>query len=109
MEVKINKEIRDYQEGLFFGLTMRQCVFSVLAIAAAVGTYFLLKQVTHRDMGWLCILAALPFALCGFFRYNGMTAERFAIALIHHYLTPPRLLFRCENVLAKLMGRYEHD
>ena len=45
MEVKINKEIRDYQEGLFFGLTMRQCVFSVLAIGAAVGTYFLLKQV----------------------------------------------------------------
>ena len=109
MEVKINKEIRDYQEGLFFGLTMRQCIFSVLAIGAAVGTYFLLKQVTDRDMGWLCVLAALPFALCGFFRYNGMTAERFAIALIHHYLTPPRLLFRCENVLAKLMRRYEHD
>ena len=81
----------------------------VLAIGAAVGTYFLLKQVTDRDMGWLCVLAALPFALCGFFRYNGMTAERFAIALIHHYLTPPRLLFRCENILAKLMGRYEHD
>ena len=109
MEVKINKEIRDYQEGLFFGLTMRQCIFSVLAIGAAVATYFLTKQITDFDMGWLCVLAALPFAFLGFFRYNGMTAERFAIALIHHYLTPPRLISKCENLYARILGRYKHD
>lgn len=27
MEVKINKEIREYTESIFFGLTMRQCFF----------------------------------------------------------------------------------
>ena len=40
MEVKMNKEIRDYQESMFFGLNFRQCVFSVLAILTAVGIYF---------------------------------------------------------------------
>ena len=108
MEVKINKEVRDYQEGLFFGLTMRQCIFSVLAIGAAVGTYFLLQQLTDRDMGWLCVLAATPFALCGFFRYNGMTAERFVLALLHHCLTPPHLTFRCENLYAGIL-EVSHD
>ena len=32
MEVKMNKEIRDYQESMFMGLDLRQCVCSVLAI-----------------------------------------------------------------------------
>ena len=40
MEVKMNKEIRDYQESMFFGLNFRQCAFSVLAILAAVAIYF---------------------------------------------------------------------
>ena len=31
MEVKINKEIRNYTESMFFGLSMRQFIFSVLA------------------------------------------------------------------------------
>jgi len=39
MEVKMNKEIQEFQESFFFGLSMRQCFFSVLAIAAAVGVY----------------------------------------------------------------------
>jgi len=36
MEVKINKEIRNYTESMFFGLSMRQFIFSVLAVSVAV-------------------------------------------------------------------------
>lgn len=36
MEVKINKEIRNYTESMFFGLSMRQFIFSVLAVVVAV-------------------------------------------------------------------------
>ena len=42
MEVKINKEIRDYTEAIFFGLSLRQFIFSGLACGSAVGLYFLL-------------------------------------------------------------------
>ena len=35
MEVKINREIRNYTESMFFGLSMRQFVFSLLAIGVA--------------------------------------------------------------------------
>ena len=41
MEVKINREIRDYTESMFFGLSIRQFVFSLLAVIAAVAVYFL--------------------------------------------------------------------
>ena len=37
MEVKINREIRNYTESMFFGLSMRQFIFSVLALVIAVG------------------------------------------------------------------------
>ena len=32
MEIKINKEIRDFNESIFFGLSMRQFIFSSLAV-----------------------------------------------------------------------------
>jgi len=44
LEVKINREIRDYQESIFFGLNLRQLVFSVLAI----GIYFGLNNILGR-------------------------------------------------------------
>ena len=43
MEVKINREIRNYTEAMFFGLSLRQFIFSICACAVAVGLYFLLK------------------------------------------------------------------
>ena len=43
MEVKINREIRDYSEAVYFGLNLRLFVFSILACGVAVGLYFLLK------------------------------------------------------------------
>ena len=67
MEVKMNKEIRNYQESMFMGLNLRQCIFSLLAIAVAVGIYFGLGNYVGQEMtGWLCILGAAPFAACGF-------------------------------------------
>ena len=45
IEVKIPKEIREYREAIFFGLTGRQLVCSLLALGAAVGLYFLLRPV----------------------------------------------------------------
>ena len=77
MEVKMNKEIRDYQESMFWGLSFRQCLFSVLAILAALGIYFLTRKYAGEQVtGWLCVLGAAPFAACGFFplpRHDGRT------------------------------------
>ena len=61
MEVKINREIRNYTESMFFGLSLRQCVFSVLAIAVAVGLYFLLRPMFGLEtLSWVCVLGRPP-------------------------------------------------
>lgn len=105
MEVRINKEVRNYQESLFFGLSLRQFLFALLAVAVAVGVYFGLRPVlVNGEIGWVCVLAAFPFALGGFFQYNGMNFEQFLWAFLRsEFLTPKRLTFKSENVYTKLM------
>ena len=81
MEIKINHEIRDYTESMFFGLSMRQFVFSLLAVIVAVGLYFLLNPYFGTEtLSWMCILGAAPFAALGFVTYHGMNAEQFILA-----------------------------
>ena len=94
IEVRINKEVRDYQESLFFGLSLRQLLFALLAVIVAVAVYFGLRNtVGSGEIGWICVLAAFPFALGGFFTYNGMTLERFILAFIRsEFLYPKRLV-----------------
>ena len=93
MEVKINREIRNYTESMFFGLSLRQCVFSVLAIAVAVGLYFLLRPMFGLEtLSWVCVLGAAPFAALGFITYHGMTAEQFLWAWLRSELLEPKQL-----------------
>ena len=85
MEVKIPKEIREYQETVFFGLSARQFVCSLLAVGAAV-------------------VGAAPFAACGFFKYHGMTAEKFIWAWFKsEFLYSKRLVFKSRNLYYLLL------
>ena len=52
-------------------------------MAIAAGLYLLLGKVLGKETAsWLCILAAAPVAVAGFFSYNGMTFEQFLWAVI---------------------------
>ncbi len=108
IEVKINKEVRNYQERLFFGLNLRQLAFSALAVTAAVAVYFSLRTAfgSVGDLGgWLCVLAAFPFALCGFFQYNGLRFEQFIVAYIRsELLCPKQLVFKADNLYARCLA-----
>lgn len=108
MEVKINREIRNYTEAMFFGLSLRQFIFSVLACGVAVGIYFLLRPyVGTETVSWMCILGAAPFALLGLVKYNGMTAEKFMWAWIKsEVLIPKKLYFHSTNIYFELMKPY---
>jgi len=99
-EVKINREIREYTESIFFGLSMRQFFFSICACIVALILYFLLKPYFGIEtLSWVCILCAVPFAVLGFIKYNGMTAEKFITAWIKsEILTQKKLTFKPTNL-----------
>ena len=104
MEVKINKDIREFSESIFFGLSLRQFIFSLLACVVAVILYFTLKpHLGLETVSWVCILGAIPFAVLGFVKYNGMTAEQFIVAFIKsEFLIPKRLTFKSKNIYAEI-------
>ncbi len=105
MEVKINREIRNYTESIFFGLSLRQFIFSILACGVAVLLYFLLKdKFGIETLSWVCILGAAPFAAIGFITYNGMSAEQFIYAWIKsEFLIPKHLTFKPTNFYYELL------
>lgn len=105
MEVKINREIRDYSESVYFGLSLRQFIFSILACGVAVILYFVFRPYFGIEtLSWLCILGAAPFAAIGFIKYNGMNAEEFLLAYIRsEFLTPKELVFSPTNYYYELL------
>ena len=111
MEVRINREIREYTESMFFGLTMRQFIFTCLAVAASVISYFLLKPLIGIEaVSWVCMLAAVPFAGLGFVKYNGMSAEKFIWAWIKsELLIPKKLCFGNSNMYWVLMHEMKEE
>lgn len=105
MEVKINKEIREYTENIFFGLSLRQFIFSVLACGVAVLLYFLFRDKLGLEAtSWICIIGAIPFGALGFIKYNGMTADEFVVAWVKSEILLPKVLhFKPENIYAELL------
>lgn len=87
------------------GLSLRQFLFSLLAVGVALGVYFGLKNVIGQEtVSWLCVVGAFPFAVLGFVKYHGMPAEQFIRAYIEsEFLLPKRLPSHPGNLYAEAM------
>ena len=107
MEIKIPKEVRQHKETIFFGLSARQFFCAVAAVGLAVGVFLGLGPVIGKETAsWLCILAAAPVALAGFFNYNGMTLEQFAWAFLKsEFLCAGERRFISKNIYYEMLKR----
>lgn len=101
-EIKINKEIRDYTESIFFGLSLRQSIFSIIACIIATGIYSLFNDKLGTEMtSWLCMLGAAPFAALGFIRFQGMYTEDIVKTALYSFL------LSSTNLINKPFNLYE--
>jgi hypothetical protein len=100
LEIKVCKDIFKYRESIALGLNLRQILCSCLAVVMAVGIYFLTKNILGKETAsWLCIVGASPFAVAGFFNYNGLTIEKFIGEMIHTSLNSTMRYWVGENSL----------
>lgn len=91
MEIRINKEILSYTESIFFGLSFRQFIYSLLACIVAVVIYFVsIDKLGIETTSWLCMLGAAPFAAIGFIQFQSMSLERIIIEYIRSSLLKHR-------------------
>ena len=110
IEIRIPKEIKNYREKLFFGLTLRQSICAGVALLICVPLYiFGNKFIPQEALSWLVILIAAPLMLAGFFRYNDMTFEQFAVEFIYHSFTPQKRVCSYEPIFIELRNEYISD
>ena len=111
MEIKVNKEIKNYKERIFFGLSFRQFICSALAVGTAVGVYFGLRNVLDKEtVSWLCMVCAAPVAVTGFFQYNGLNFERFIWAVIKSEILMSGVrLYKSRNIYNEVLEEVKQN
>lgn len=110
MEIKINKDIHEYTESIFFGLSLRQTIFSISAVIVAIGIYFCFKsRLGVETVSWVCMLGAAPFAALGFINYHGMNAEELLWAFLKsEIIEPKQLIFESSTLYRNVMKENLH-
>ena len=111
MQIKSNQDVREYKEVVYFGMTLRQLIFSALAGAAALGVYLLCnRRMSMEAVSWLCVAAAVPFAAFGFVRWHGMAFEQLIGVFIRSRLVLNRpLFFRPDNPYKAVITSYQKE
>lgn len=108
MEIKINKNLTDYEEK-YFGLTMRQLFWGAISLGSAIATYIFVGAKVHNDVLqiFLTFLVAAPSAGMGFFKYNGMNFVQF-IKVFYRYTKSPRVLvYSSKNLIYERYKTYQ--
>lgn len=111
MEIKINKEIRDYQEKLALGLTLKQIILIIVGILITVGLYTSLKSVLPDVAVFIVSLlfGIIPFGAWALFRYQDKSAAEW-LKLYLKYLKNPKIYKNhSTNVYAQLLSNIIPD
>lgn len=107
IEIRIPKEIKNYREKLFFGLTLRQCICAAAALLICVPLYiFGSKYFSQEIISWIVMIIAAPLMLAGFFRYNDMNFEKFAVEWFYHHFSEQKREYAFEPVFMELRRAY---
>lgn len=107
IEIRIPKEIKNYREKLFFGLTLRQCICAGIALLICVPLYIFGNRFLPQEaVSWVVIFIAAPLMLAGFFRYNDMTFEQFALEFFLYNFKPQKRVYSYEPLFMDLRKEY---
>lgn len=107
IEIRIPKEIKNYREKFFFGLTVRQCICAAIALLLCVPLYIFGGKILPQELiSWLVLIVAAPLMLVGFFRYNDMTFEKFAVEWLYYQFAPQKRVYSYEPIFMELRKTY---
>lgn len=109
IELKVTKEIGNYESKVFFGLTLRQLLSLLIAAPAVWFIYSKLSPYMSREsLGFVCMaFGAIPCAF-GFVKPYGMPTEKFLKSIfINRILAPQKRKYKTANVHDKYIKNLE--
>lgn len=104
IEIKIPKEVRSFKETIFIGLTLRQIICLGIALSINVPMYIFLKPYIGDEVAsWIIMFTGVPLFLIGFFKFNGLPFEKYALIVLKFKLfIPQKRKYRVENVFTDI-------
>jgi hypothetical protein len=108
IEVKIPKEISQYQEKFIFGLSIRQLLCFFITVVMALSTYYLLLHATRMSSdlaSYIIILESVPILSVGFLRINDQKFERFFVLFLRYHMRDQLKVYR---VYQSIIGDNKH-
>lgn len=111
MQIKAIKEVRNYKEIIYFGMNLRQLIWSIIGVVLSVGCFLLLKDHLPMEVcSWLCILMAAPCAALGFIRWHGMYVEQIIPMMLRFIVSANKpILFKPQNAAMEIIKAYVAD
>lgn len=101
---KFPHEIKTYKSNMFFGLTARQVICVVCALALAIPSALIASKLGMNSdtIGYIVIFEVLPFGAAGWIEYNDMALEKFANQIIKFYFGSRRRKWQFTNSETKI-------
>ncbi len=104
IEVRIPKEITEYQEKILFGLSLRQLISFAIALTTGVTTYLLAAKLWGEDLaGYIVIVEVMPIFAIGFIRINGFTFEKYLSLMIRHMFGYSRRRYQTQLLIDEMV------
>lgn len=90
IEIRINRDPREYKDKVIAGLTIRQIICVAIMLVLNIPIYIFGNRYMNKDVvGYILILVSIPLVLIGFFEYNKMPFERVILSIIQTEIIQP--------------------
>lgn len=110
MDIELSEDLQYYKESFILGLTVKQAIFSILALGT--GTAIVLLLYNKIGITLSCYVATpfvVPLALTGFYNYHGLSFWQFASKLIRYSFFNRPLVYCSTESVAELKEIFLED
>ena len=74
MHIEVNRDLDKFKESVVLGLSARQLIYSIIALALGSGIVLLVYPYVGLTIAaYIAVPVVAPIALTGFYSYHGMT------------------------------------
>ena len=101
MDVKVPKDIKQYQEKVIFGMSWRQLICTGMALVIVLPLYYFMRKKGYSDdtIGWIVMGVSMPIFSIGWFTFHNMPVEKYVLEVFKfEFLYPKVRKFRIDKL-----------
>lgn len=106
LEVKMNKEVRDVKENVFFGFSLKPLIILGIGIVINTILYFTVGQMIEESFRVVIIIIGIcPFIFLAFYQKDGLTGWQYIKSWLYYHSMPEYFFFVGHSLWRELEGQ----